>query len=118
MQMRPIKLATGFLVVGLLAGCTTVGPVDDVPAAVASAKTAEDHQRLAAYFENKAKRYTTEAAEHASLARGYERGFGGRADKGASAAAHCRGLEREFQAAAADARALAQLHREFAVRQQ
>lgn len=102
-------------VAGLLAACTTIGPVDDAPAAVAAAKTAEDHQKLAAYFDVKVKRYENEAAEHASLARGYAR-FAGRVDVGG--VEHCRRLEDKFRDAAGEARSLAALHRELAAKVQ
>lgn len=110
---RTIAIAAAAISVSLLAGCTTVGTVDDAPAAVAAAKTPEDHQKLAAYFDVKAKRYEGEAAEHARLAPSYA-GFGGRGNVGG--AEHCRGLAQRLKEAAEEAHSLAQLHRDLATK--
>lgn len=112
---RTAGMAGALAVMGLLAACTTFGPVNDAPAAVVSARTADDHQKLAAYFDVKVKRYENESAEHAALAQGYAR-FAGRVNVGA--AEHCRGLEGKFKEAADEARSLAALHRELAAKAQ
>ncbi len=112
---RTAEIAGALAVVGLLAACTTIGPVNDAPAAVASARTAQDHEKLAAYFDVKVKRYENEAADHAALAQGYAR-FAGRVNVGG--AEHCRGLEGRFKDAAGEARSLAALHRDLAAKAQ
>lgn len=108
---RSLKVAIAAAMVALLAACSSVGPVNDAASAVASARTPEDHQKLSAYFDVKAKGYETEAAEHAKLADSYAR-YGNRTAQGA--ADHCRSLERKFHEAADEARSLAQTHRQLA----
>ncbi len=73
--MRRIILI-GLATLGLLAGCTTAPTLTDIPAALASAKTPEDHQRLAAFFEDKAKSYDAEAVQHDRWADQYLAGAG------------------------------------------
>lgn len=106
----------GLASLGLLAGCTTAPTLTDIPAALASAKTPEDHQRLAAFFEDKAKSYDAEAVQHDRWADQYlaGAGTGGRADRGSAMAAHCRQLPDQFRQSAEQARVLASAHREIA----
>jgi hypothetical protein len=76
----------------------------------ATASTPADHRALEAYFLAQAKRYTSDAAEHAGLARAY-RGRP-RAEASAMAAArHCDRLEALARDAAKEATAAAAEHR-------
>jgi hypothetical protein len=106
----------GVLTLGLLAGCTTTPTLNDVPATLSVAKTPTDHQRLAAFFEDKAKRYEAEAAQHDRWADQYQAGAGtgGRADRGFAMAAHCRQLRDQFLQAAEQSRMLARAHVDIA----
>ena len=106
--LAPILAGIAFLT---LAACTSVPPVSEIPANIANATTAVDHQRIAAYFAQKAASYDAEAAWHEKMALSYA----GR-PKGdlAAMAAHCRSLREQFVNAAKDARTLEQAHRQLA----
>lgn len=112
--MRPklALIAAGLAIVGLV-GCTSVPPVGEIPAEIANAKTAADHQRIAAYFAQKAASYDAEAAQHEEMARSY---VGGprREQHMPAMAVHCRSLRDQFVVAAREARALEQAHRQLA----
>lgn len=94
-----------------LAACTSVPPVSEMPASIANATTAADHQKIADYFAQKAASYDAEAALHEKMALSYA----GR-PKGDLPAmqAHCRSLREQFVNAAKDAHALEQAHRQLA----
>lgn len=94
-----------------LAACTSVPPVSEIPANIANATTAADHQRIADYFAQKAASYDAEAAWHEKMALSYTA-----RPKGDLAAmiSHCRSLRDQFASAAKEARALEQAHRQLA----
>jgi len=94
-----------------LAACTSVPPVSEMPASIANATTAADHQKIADYFAQKAVSYDAEAAWHGKMALAYA----GR-PKGDLPAmqSHCRSLQEQFANAAKEARALEQAHRQLA----
>jgi hypothetical protein len=111
--MRINSIMAGMLLIGLV-GCSSMGPPpNEIPASIAKASTPADHQRIADYFTQKARDYDAEATMHASMARSYS----GR-PRGESGAmgAHCRALHDQFTAAAKEARALAQEHRQVAAK--
>lgn len=94
-----------------LSACTSVPPVSEMPASIANATTAADHQKIADYFAQKAVSYDAEAALHGKMARSYAS-----RPKGDLPAlqSHCRSLQEQFVTAAKDARALEQAHRQLA----
>ncbi len=94
----------------ILAACASVPPVSDIPEAIANAKTAADHQRIADYFAQKAANYEAEAKLHEKMPQSY---LGPRYDFGLMSS-HCRELQKQLNAAAQEARALEQAHRELA----
>lgn len=110
MIVKPVLVA---LLLAGLAGCTTVGPSVDMPATIVNASTAADHQKIAEYFEQKARSYDAEAAQHDLLARAYINRTRG---DPASMTSHCRALRDQFAAAAKEARALAVEHRQVAAK--
>jgi hypothetical protein len=81
---------------------------------IETAQTQKDHEAVAKHFEAEAAQYDKQAADHEQLAKLYRRGFGvppkGNA---ASFAPHCDSLAKNLKASAADARELAQLHRDL-----
>lgn len=109
--MHHSKLAVGFLSLTLLAlsACTLVPQTSEVREAIATAATASDHQKLADYFAQKATSYEAEAASHEQLANSYG-GYRGPI----VFISHCRSLQQGFAAAAKEARALEQAHRQLA----
>lgn len=106
------KLTTAGIFFIVLVGCNTmVGPTtSDIPASIATAKTPSDHQKIAAYFTQKAAEYDKEAAQHEMMAQSYSNrpkgGFG-------SMISHCRNLRDQFVSAAKMARSLAQEHQQM-----
>ena len=71
--------------------------------------TQKDHLRLAAHFEALAKRYESEAAEHAARAKLYKVG-----PKPSGAAMHCEYLSESLGKASKEARAMAEEHKDMA----
>ncbi len=67
--MRADKLVLGLLglALSLLAACTTVP--SSVAESIASARTADDHRKIADYFAQKAAEYDAEAALHEKMLR-------------------------------------------------
>lgn len=72
--------------------------------AIANAKTADDHQRIAQYYRIDAARSESEEKEHAAFAKRY----GSRTDR------HCRWLATEYAKKAEKDRALAKIHEDLA----
>jgi len=86
----------------------------------ASAKTPEEHMRLARHFQAKADKLEAEAKEHADMARNYRANPTASKTKrpGASdTASHCETLSQDLAKAARDARALAADHEAMAKQQ-
>lgn len=86
----------------------------------ASAKTPEEHMRLARHFQAKADKLEAEAKEHANMARNYRANPTASKTKrpGASdTASHCETLSQDLAKAARDARALAADHEAMAKQQ-
>ena len=106
--LAPILAGIAFLT---LTACTSVPSVGEIPASIANATTAAEHQRIAAYFAEKAASYDAEAAWHEKMAFSYAA-----RPKGDLAAmqSHCRSLKEQFDNAARDARTLEQAHRQLA----
>lgn len=117
MKLKTILLVSLALVA--LAACTSAPPASEIPAGIANATTAADHQRIADHFAQKAVSYDAEAAWHERAALSYSSGvapaYYGRAKRDQSAMiSHCRSLRDQFVKSAADARALEQAHRQLA----
>jgi len=95
-----------------LSACTSAPPVSEIPESISTARTPADHQRIAAFFVQKAVDYDAEAALHDKMSKSYR----GPYSKGnpESMASHCRSLRDKFSASAKEARELAQAHRELA----
>ena len=80
----------------------------DLKALAAKSATPADHRALQEYFLTAAKRYTSEANDHAALARAY------RGTRIAQAADHCDRLVANAREAAKEATAAAAMHGQFA----
>lgn len=106
------KLALGLssLVLLVLAACTAMPLTSEITDAIANATTAADHQQIANYFSRKAASYEAEASRHEKMASSY----GGYPRGPISYLSHCSSLQQGFSAAAKDARALEQAHRQLA----
>ncbi|MFA7282334.1 MAG: hypothetical protein WC100_19790 [Sterolibacterium sp.] len=108
-----IVLTSVFVGIALLtlAACTTAPPVSEIPATIANAKTAADHQRIADYFAQKAASYEAEAKSHEKMPQSY---LGHPRLDFASMSSHCRELQKRLNEAAGEAKALEQAHRDLA----
>lgn len=90
---------------------------DNVKALIASAKTAEDHERLAKHFDAEADQLDAEATEHQELAVVYKANPSGQESKhpmSGKTAGHCQYFADDLHKAATQARALAANHRGMA----
>lgn len=108
-----ITLVSGLAGLSLLvlSACTSVAPIGEIPASIANATTAGDHQKIADYFARKAADYEAEADAHERMKRSYSNSP--RAYPG-SMTAHCTSLKHKFTEAAQEARVLEQAHRQLA----
>ncbi len=106
-----IRLVLAGLATLLLAACSSIPMATDIPASIANASTAADHQRIADYFAQKAQAYDGEAALHRKMALSY---VSRPKSEPASMMAHCHALEAQFLSAAREVRALEQAHRQLA----
>jgi hypothetical protein len=89
----------------------------DVKVLIASAKTAEEHERLAKHFDAEAIQLDAEANEHQDLVAGYKANPSGQASKhpmSGKTAGHCQYFADDLHKAATQARELATDHREMA----
>lgn len=93
---------------------------DDLPSAVENAKTAADHEAIAAYFESEAKEARAKAEKHRSMGANYNKhaAHGGlkgvRTPLNRSMPPHCEKLAGTYNAAAQEYDAMAAAHREEA----
>lgn len=110
--MRTSKLVPFLASLALLGltACTSVPLTGEMTESIANASTATDHQRIADFFAQKAASYEAEAAWHEKMANSY----GGYPRGPISYISHCRSLQQGFAAAAKDARALEEAHRQLA----
>lgn len=106
-----LSIVFASLALVVLAGCASVPPVSEIPDAIAVAKTAPEHLRIADYFAQKAANYDAEAVLHEKMGRSYTARPKGEVP---SMVGHCRTLKDQFTSAAAQARALEQAHRQLA----
>ena len=109
MSSKTIYLAG--IILTTLAACSTVQPVNDIPAQIANATTPADHQRLAEYFTKKSADYEADAVLHERMVASYT--FRPKGDFG-SMASHCRTLAAQFHASAREAKYLAAEHQTMA----
>lgn len=122
-HFRSVRIALLLSVMTVLAGGIAVRAVetkltkDELKSLIANAKTAQDHERLAAHFTAKADELEAEAREHMELATEYRAQPTGQQQKhpmGAKTAAHCDFFAAELRKAAQAARQMAADHAQMA----
>ena len=88
----------------------------ELKALIASAKTKEDHQKLADYYKAETERLQSEAADHDEMAEAYKSSPYPNPVKQPVAAgeAHCHEMARRFREAAEKAKELAAMHEDMA----
>lgn len=81
-----------------------------------TAKTPQDHQKLAAHYRAEAERLNAEAKEHDEMAAMYKKNPGGPAAKhpAATGEQHCRNIANQYREAAKRMQSLATLHDDIA----
>ncbi len=109
-----------FGVVPLIIGCVLLVPPGsraaaqtDLSAKIASAKTAADHEAIAAEYEQEAKDLDEKAALHADMAKHYGMDQYAHQRK-PSLKKHCEDLSASLKKSAEQAREMAKLHRQMA----
>jgi hypothetical protein len=114
------KLASGVAATPPTAGARFEGgagapaPTDqEINTLAAKASTPADHRVLEEYFVTLAKRYTSEAVDHAAMANAY-RGLPRNPGWAAAAAAHCDRLATRSRASAIEATGAAAIHKQLA----
>ena len=122
------RLSTMFVSFSLLAASSTlVAPkaafgldAPDLPAAIENAKTAADHEAIAAYYDAEAKAARAKAEKHRKMAAAYGKhpkpagGKGSRSQVYRTIEPHCGKLVASYEAAAQEFAAMAASHREAA----
>jgi hypothetical protein len=107
--MRTTLIVTAMLAVALMGtGLAAAGPMD-MEAQIAAAKTAADHEAIAAEYSKQAAEAREQAAHHGKLAETYKR-----MGKRAHLAAHCQKLSADYSDSAKAFEALAEAHRALA----
>jgi hypothetical protein len=108
-------LLTGGAVPGLAVERVTVPTKKEVKQLIATAKTREDHLRVAAYYRLEAQRLEAEAKDHQEMGDAYFRDpVRQPVPKHPTMGEHCRDLSGHYQAAMKKALALAELHEQMA----
>ena len=108
------------LVVFVAAGYSAAGKPSlskkEVKALIASAKTKEDHLKLADYYEGETARLEAEANDHAEMAEMYRKNPTPLAVKHPEAIGegHCKEIARRFRESATKTQELAAMHEEMA----
>lgn len=85
----------------------------DVDKAIATAKTAADHEAIAAYFDKEAAEAQAKVESHSKMGEDYKK-LGGAAIEKLHIEQHCERLTKSYARAADEAKALAAAHREMA----
>ena len=117
--MKARKLTLGIASVLLLSVAVLALPAgrlvaqSDLSARIATAKTAADHEAIAAEFEQEAKELEAKAALHADMAKQYGMDQYAHQRK-PSLKKHCEDLSANLKQAAAQATEMAKLHHELA----
>jgi hypothetical protein len=88
-------------------------PEQEMDEMIGSAKTAADHEALAAKYESEAEKLLGQSERHERMGARYA-GIEIGGAKGPKFAAHCKALAEDFRNAAQENRELAALHRELA----
>ena len=86
----------------------------ELKAAITNAKTPEDHQRIAAYYQKQADNILAEAKEHDELAALYAKSLNPVAVKMGRNAEHCKYFAQYARKAAQQDQELAKMHEEMA----
>lgn len=89
----------------------------DLKEAIATAKTSDDHRRIAEYFKREADRLETEAKDHAELATAYRKSPTSHEQKhpmSGPTAGHCDWLAQRYKTMAQKTRELATMHTKMA----
>ena len=109
-------LASGILLTTSFATAQTLGKAE-LKKLIATASTPQDHERIAKHYDARAVELEAEAKEHDELAAAYRANpimHEMKHPTNPQTASHCESMARSTRAAAKEARALAEDHREMA----
>jgi hypothetical protein len=112
-----MKLLRTGLALGMLAApvaWASATEQDDTAAKVQSAKTATDHEALAAHYEKLAADARKEAATHTQMAKTYGTGSSGGKGSWVAMPQHCTNIAKNLEATAKEYDAMAAAHHEAA----
>ncbi len=107
-------VAVFFGMSALIATETTPLRKKELKSAIQNAKTAQDHQRIAAYYQKEAGRMLAEAKEHDDLALLYGKSPNPLAIRVGKSAEHCKYFAKAAREAAQASKELAKMHDEMA----
>ena len=109
------RIASAVLLGVILAGCTSAptAPPADLLQRIDSAKTKDDHEALAAYYDREASAARASAATHRKMATTYQGMIGGGRNGNSSMPAHCNAIVREQEAIATEYEGMAAAHRQM-----
>ena len=120
---RHYFLSTTFAVLMGVGGITVAHAVEptqpaltkkELKAAITTAKTAQDHQRIAAYYQKETDRMLAEAKEHDDLAVLYGKSPNPLAIRVGKSAEHCKYFAEAARKAAQESQEMAKFHQEMA----
>ena len=125
-RTRNVSIALAIVVLLALLSLVRTSPVTagskptltkkELKALIASAKTKEDHQKLADYYKAETERLEAEAKDHDEMAEAYKQSPSPMAVKHPEALGegHCHEMARRFREAASQAKELAGMHEDMA----
>jgi hypothetical protein len=122
-MMRTLSASLLVVLVAIIgAGGAQALDADDLPSAVENAKTAADHEAIAAFYEGEAKEARAQAEQHRAMGSTYKKhqqhsmpaGKGVPSTLNKTMPPHCDQLTATYEAAAKEYEAMAAAHREEA----
>ena len=87
---------------------------EDIDKMIATAKTASDHEAIAAYFDREAHEAAAKAEQHRKMAQAYGQNREGYAKEIKPLPSHCKQIAQRFDAISKQASELAEAHRKMA----
>lgn len=110
LQLMSVALLAAILAVGALApAALSAGEDADLETRISSAKTAADHEAIAAVYEQQAAEAAAAAAEHTKMEESYKQAGGALIEK-QHIDAHCRSLASLYRKVEQENKALAKAH--------
>ena len=123
--MKGLRITTTLALIALMLLGTVLLPArvsaqapQDIDKMIATAKTASDHEAIAAYFDREAHEAAAKAEQHRKMAQAYGHPREGYAKEIKPLPAHCEQMAKRFDAISNEASELAKAHRKMAKKAQ